>query len=184
MQEREFKSLFDQHYGILCAFANKYVADMEMARDIVQQVYINLWDRWDTLDHDNSLKPYLFRAVTNRCLNHLRSAKKIVHVELPADDEGVQSFLEETDFLETQELKSKISRSIENLPEKCRTIFLMSRNEEKSYREIAEALNVSVKAVEAQMTKALKLLREDLSDYLVIILITKLGYEAVLVCIG
>jgi RNA polymerase sigma-70 factor (ECF subfamily) len=184
MQEKEFKSLFDQHYSILCAFANKYVADMETARDIVQQVYINLWDNWGRLDHEISLKPYLFRAVTNRCLNHLRSEKKIVHVELPADEVGVQSFLEETDFLETQELKSKISRSIEKPPEKCRAIFLMSRNQEKSYKEIAAALNVSVKAVEAQMTKALKLLREDLSDYLVIILITKLGYEVILVCIG
>ena len=148
---------------------------MDTSRDIVQGVFIRLWEMKDQLDTERSIKPYLFKSVLNRSLNYIRDQKKIIHSELPGSENQLTDYLDSSSFLEESELSQRISEAISNLPEKCRNIFTMSRFEDLSYKEIADKLGVSVKAVEAQMTRALKLLRNDLIDYLIIILALMLG---------
>lgn len=140
--------------------------DIDECKDIVHNVFLNLWNNWEEIDTSKSLKSYLFRSVHNRCLNYIRDNKKIIHHDLPEDISSLDAYIDSVDYLEQSELEMKIKKAIENLPDKCKSIFIMNRFDEKKYTEIAQMLNVSVKAVEAQMTKALKILREQLADYL------------------
>lgn len=160
--------IFKEYYPFLCSFAKKYVHDIDACKDIVHNVFLNLWQKQDSIDLDQPIKPYLFKSVHNRCLNYLRDQKKIVRHDLVTNSEEVPAYIESRDFLEESELQSRILQALENLPEKCRKIFHKNRFEGKKYSEIAELEGISVKTVEAQMSKALKLLREELSDYLII----------------
>lgn len=176
INEKTIRSIFDQHYPPLCGFANKYVKDMDASRDIVQNVFIKLWEKRQELDTSQLIKPYLYRSVMNLCLNYLRDNKKLVHHELPTENDQLVEYLDSSNKMELSELQAKIQKAISKLPEKPREVFTLSRNEGKSYKEIAELLDIGVKAVEANMTRALKKLRKDLIEYLMIILIFSVGY--------
>ncbi len=168
--KKTFELLFKEYFPYLCSFANKYVDDMDECKDIVHNVFLNLWNRKSTLHTETSLKSYLFTSVHNRCLNFIRDRKKIVRHELPLSEEALYEYLDSSDYLEQTELEKKIKSIIDSLPEKTREIFLLNRFEGKKYAEIAELKGVTVKAIEAQMTKALKTMRENLKDYLGILL--------------
>lgn len=144
---------------------------MDECKDIVHNVFVNLWQKQDELDGERPIKPYLFKAVHNRCLNHIRDRKKIVRHDLMMEDHPLEQYIESPDFVEQSELEMKVAKCIDELPDTCRQIFKLSRFEEKKYKEIAELLGISVKTVEGQMTKALKLLRVQLAEYLPKILI-------------
>lgn len=169
--KKAFEDLFKAYYPFLCSFAKKYVDDIDDCKDIVHNVFLNLWQKQGELDAATSLKPYLFKSVYNRCLNHIRDRKKIVRHDLLMDEEPLFDYLESNDFLEQSELETKIKESIDALPDSCRHVFVLSRFEEKKYKEIADELNISVKTVEGQMSRALKILRENLADYLLALLI-------------
>lgn len=171
MNEKEFERLFKEYFPFLCAFAKKYVADIDTCKDIVHNVFLNLWQKRSELDLETSLKSYLFKSVYNRCLNHIRDQKKIIHHDALLESDALYGYLESSDYLQQSELEMRIKNAIDSLPEKCRKIFLLSRFEEKKYSEIAKLEGVTVKAIEAQMSKALKLLREKLIDYLPIFII-------------
>ncbi len=171
LTEAEFEKLFREFYPFLCAFARKYVADESDCKDIVHNVFLNLWQKRKTLDLSESLKSYLFKSVYNRCLNHIRDQKKILHKDLEYEPQALTKYAESNDYLEENELVIRIKEAIDNLPEKCRKIFILNRFEEKKYSEIAKIEGVSVKAIEAQMSKALRILREQLIDYLVLLFI-------------
>ena len=168
--EQAFEKLFKEYFPYLCAFARKYVTDHDVSKDLVHNVFLSLWQKKDAIDTSIPLKSYLFKAVHNRCLNHLRDQKRIVRHDLPQDPEAVPGFVESPNYLEQSELQSLIKKAIDGLPEKCQRIFILNRFEEKKYSEIAIIEGVSVKAIEAQMSKALKLLREQLIDYLVLLI--------------
>ncbi|MBV6641518.1 MAG: RNA polymerase sigma-70 factor [Cyclobacteriaceae bacterium] len=169
--EEEFEKLFREYFPYLCAFARKYVSDEADCKDIVHNVFLNLWQRHEGLDLSESLKSYLFKSVYNRCLNHIRDQKKILHKDLEYEPDALSAYAESNNYLEESELEMRIKRAVDNLPEKCRKIFILNRFQEKKYSEIAEIQGVSVKTIEAQMSKALKLLREQLIDYLVVLII-------------
>ncbi len=171
LNEGEFEKLFREFFPYLCAFARKYVPDESDCKDIVHNVFLNLWQKREGLDLSESLKGYLFKSVYNRCLNHLRDQKKILHKDLEFEPDALANYAESNDYLEESELEMRIKNAVDNLPEKCRKIFILNRFEEKKYSEIAEIHGVSVKAIEAQMSKALKLLREQLIDYLIVLII-------------
>ncbi|MCD4746117.1 MAG: RNA polymerase sigma-70 factor [Bacteroidales bacterium] len=166
-----FEQMFKDYFNILCNFAQSYNIDEDNAKEITQEVFINLWQKKETIDTKKSIKSYLFTSVKNRCLNYIRDQKKfrsnILDIEIADFD-----FSFENDVFTESELQSKIDNAISNLPEKCRQIFKLSRFEELKYKEIAEKLDVSVKTVEAQISKALKILRNDLKDYITILLLT------------
>jgi RNA polymerase sigma-70 factor (ECF subfamily) len=174
MDKMDFEALFKTHFAGLCRFANKYVEDYDASKDIVHAVFVNLWNKRDTIDANTSLKSYLFTSVHNRCLNHIRDQKKLVHHELPLEQTDMLNFVESRDFVEENETIDRINEAIAALPDKCREIFVMSRFDELKYREIAEKLDISVKTVETQVSRALKQLKESLKDLLftLVILLT------------
>jgi RNA polymerase sigma-70 factor (ECF subfamily) len=143
----------------------KYVRDLDDSKNLVHEVFIIVWEKLDTLPADTNYRSYLFTAVRNRCLNHLRDKKKFVMLENVAEHEA----MEENTSLEAAELEKEIEIGIESLPEKCRQVFELNRMEGLKYAQIADKLGISIKTVEAQMSKALSVLRTHLGEFLTLI---------------
>jgi len=166
-----FEKIFKEFFNSLTYYARKFTRDHDSAKDIVHSVFINLWEKRNDISLDQSVKSYLYTAVHNRCLNHIRDRAKFIK-----DDASELEFIQKltvdkiTD-IEIQEIESRINDAINSLPERCREVFKLNRFEEKKYSEIAELLGISVKTVEAQISKALKILREELKDYLILLLL-------------
>lgn len=161
--ENTFEKLYDEYYSSLCLFANKYLHDLDLARSLVQELFVDLWLKREKITVRDSVKPYLYRAVRNKSINYLRESKKSVSFsDISESSLNLQSSYE--DKLEEAELNNRINQSINELPEKCREIFLLCRFEGLKYNQIATKLNISVKTVEMQMGIALKKLRSKLSD--------------------
>ena len=160
--EAAFSRLFDDYYTALCFFANKYLSDMDGARSLVQQVFIDLWMKREKIFVNYSVKSYLYKTVKNRCIDVLR--KEINSSEISESIENM-NHTPFRDLVEEAELNERINASVNQLPEKCREIFMLCRFEGLQYSEIAERLGISVKTVEMQMGIALKKLRKCLSDY-------------------
>ena len=171
-----FEILFRSFFPGLVLFAQKYVPDQDTAKEIVHNVFINLWEKREKIDSSTSLKSYLFTSVQNRCLNFIRDQKKFDKDGTLLEKLEHRGYTEATGRLEEQELEQRIYDALQELPQKCREIFTMNRFEELKYAEIAEKLNISIKTVETQMSKALKILREKLIDYLTIIIVFILAH--------
>ena len=163
----QFEITYKQYFSPLVGFAYQYVEDGDIAKDIVQEVFSKVWNQSNELEIRTNIKSYLFGAVRNACLNHLRHEK----VKEAHENEAGQAFIDGVDFLEMEELEEKINEALNKLPEKRRQIFELSRFEEKKYHEIASELDVSIKTVETQMSRALKTMREVLGSYLLYVLI-------------
>lgn len=167
-----FEQIFKSHFEYLCNFALQYVEDLDAAQEICQKVFINLWERRSAIDANQSIKSYLFTAVRNKCLNHIRDNKKYRSRILDLDCGDIELEFNDTPlFSDTDELKNIIENALSELPEKCRMVFEMSRFQQMKYREIAEELDISQKTVEAHMSKAIKFLRNELKDYSLILLL-------------
>lgn len=173
--EAGFKVLFNTYYSPLVRYAFTFLKDTYGAEDIVQLQFVKLWEKRMELAIHTSLKSFLYTAVHNACLNNIKhEGIKKAHV---ADVLKTSHESQISDHLQQKELKQKIDAAITALPPQCATIFKMSRFEELKYQEIADKLGLSIKTVENQMGKALKILREQLKDYLPILLIL-LHYHA------
>ena len=168
--------LFRSHFTGLCFFAQKYVKDIDTAKEIVQDAFLSLWEKRDTIDMDRQVKSYLTMIIHNKCTNYLRDNRKfdtnILQIENLLDVPEYES----TDSLVTGELKVSIESAINELPEKCREIFVMNRYENLKYQEIADKLQISVKTVETQMSKALQHMRLRLAAYLTILVALVIGF--------
>jgi len=168
-----FEWLFREHFKALVAFSYQFVKDQDSAKEIVHDVFIRLWEKRDTIDPDRPIKSYLFTSVHNRSLNFIRDNKKFSNN--PADLDALMESPEdeEQNLRDEEELVKKIHEAIDQLPLKCKNIFIMSKFQEMKYMEIAEELDISVKTVETQISKALKTLRKELGhlDSLILILI-------------
>lgn len=164
--QRKFETLFKEHFTGLCYFAQKYLGDLDSSKEVVHAVFVKIWENRAEFDFEKSAKSYLFTSVYNRSMNVIRDNKKFTTSDDDDSHARIMETGEFTDSMELAELEGKIKESIQKLPEKCREIFQLNRFEGKKYAEIAESLNISVKTVEAQMSKALKTLRVDLKDYL------------------
>jgi len=168
--KQAFEALFKSHFAYLCNFAQQYVQDADTAQDICQKVFIRLWEKRSDMDPQQSIKSYLFTAVKNRCLNHIRDHKKYRSQILDLDCGDIDFSREDDDQLAADELQSRIEQALNQLPEKCRQVFEMSRYRQMKYQEIADELDISPKTVEAHMSKALKSLKEALNDYFIILI--------------
>lgn len=156
-----FEEAFRAHYRPLCAFAGTYLKDRDRSEDLVQELFVKLWNERERLNVTGSLKAYLFSAVRNRSLNEL---EKVVRMK-PLNEGLHDAPQDETPTEEDHTWRSaRVLAAIEALPEERRKVFKLSRNEGLKYHEIAERLGISVKTVENQMGKALKTLREELAD--------------------
>ena len=165
---RAFERGFRRHYEALCRFARGYVDRLSVAEDLVQEVFLDVWtERRRLKDVERSLKAYLYGMTRHRALKHLRRER--VRTEGAARGDlrrAVPAAVpdEADDALHHEELERRAQQAIDALPERRRQIFLLSRRHEMTYAEIAEALDISVKTVETQMSRALRFLRERLKD--------------------
>lgn len=171
LQMTALEDLFKSLYFPLRAYAFRFICNKEMAEDIVQDVFFELWSRRETirLDDRNAVKSYLFKSTYNRSINLLKSG---VLYNTPLDEtqetQIVESYLSQhlrnqEHSLLLKELEEEIAGYVESLPSQCKKIFLMSRNYGLKNKEIAEQLGISVKAVEKQISKAISGLKEHLA---------------------
>jgi RNA polymerase sigma-70 factor, ECF subfamily len=169
LNEDAFHQVFNLYYNVLCRFAAGYLQDTDDAQEIVQQVFINLWQNRDTINPQGHIKSYLFTSVKNRCLNHIRDRKKFRSYYLDVEVE-LEFPVSEKDNLIEKDLEKQLEKALDKLPEKCREIFMLCRFEDMKYKEVAQKLDISQKTVEAQMSKALRILREELKDIWILII--------------
>jgi len=161
-----FELMFRTYYKELCNYAFQYFHDKCTAEEIVQDLFYKLWTKKETLIIRTSIRAYLYKAVYNNTMLTLREKNTRHLVEL-VPEEIEQTLVNEPDMpIQSDELNQIIEETIGSMPEKVRRIYELSRLEGLKYREIAEKLSISVKTVEANMGKALKLLRKNLKDYM------------------
>lgn len=152
-----FKILFERHYKSLLATALNLLKDMGSAKDVTQDVFLKLWNKRETLNIPSPPIAYLKRAVINQSLNKIKAKKRFVQ-----EKEIVEKSSQETsasELLEAQDVATALNKTLATLPERCRVIFVMRRLEGMRVKAIAEALDISPKTVENQLTKALKILK-------------------------
>jgi RNA polymerase sigma-70 factor (ECF subfamily) len=169
--EAAFEQMFKTYFKRLHAYAFTILRDEIQAEEMVQQVFFKLWERNENLTLTGSVSAYLYRAVHNESLNYLKHQKVRSNHQLHVAYSMKNEVEHPAKKVMAGELEKKIHTALNELPEQCRTIFQMSRFDELKYREIADKLGISVKTVENQMGKALKLLREKLVDFLIFILL-------------
>ena len=169
--KENFEKLFRAEFKGLCFFAQKYVKDFDAAREIVQDSFISLWEKRATIDASRPVKSYLTTAIHNKCHNYLRDNRKFDTNLLQIENLFELSDGSGTDVLVEKELHQSIKLAIDELPEKCREVFLLNRYENLKYQQIADQLGISVKTVEAQMSKALRHMRIKLAGYMTLVLL-------------
>ncbi|WP_143307650.1 RNA polymerase sigma-70 factor [Chitinophaga vietnamensis] len=155
-----FTYVYERHFRELAITAWRYVKDAGIAQELVQEVFIRIWEQPSLLNENGALRAYLYRAVINHCLNYLKKEKNIAKHHSAIAETLSDSYLHH--LQEEQELKVMIYQEIEKLPPQCRKVFKMSRFDGLRYREIAEQLGISEKTVENHIINALKILREQL----------------------
>lgn len=161
-----FEALFRAHYAELCAYAQRFLPDLDQAEDVVQRTFVKFWEKREELQLQGSARPYLFRAVRNTALNQKRDSSNLTSEESLATVMGSEST---ESPLDESELSNQISEAIQEMPTVRRQVFLLSREEGKKYREIAEELDISVKTVENHMGKALNFMRKKLKEFLFLV---------------
>lgn len=161
-EAKALDTLFRQHYAYLCKVVFRVLPDAATAEDLVQEVFYEVWRKREHIQIQTSLLAYLHRSAVNKTLNHIRNNRLVVDDEtaLPLDMNDGQA--DAAQQLETEELRQRIEKAIGELPERCRIVFGLSRFEDMSNKAIADHLGISIKTVENQMTKALRLLRDRL----------------------
>ncbi|MDR2148106.1 MAG: RNA polymerase sigma-70 factor [Tannerella sp.] len=166
---RLFEEVFNTYYSVLCNYAASIIKDQSMAEDVVSDMFLNLWEGRDHLMIETSLKSYLFKSTYNQCLNALK------HVQVenqyrdfflhhsPLSEDGTDYPL--SGIIEN-EIYDILQKTLEQLPEQCRKIFIMSRINGMKHEEIAQELGISINTVRTQIHRALEKLRVELKDYL------------------
>ena len=159
------QAVFDQHYPDVCRAIYRLIPDNALMEDLAQEVFVRFWEKREQIEVTGSLAGYLHRMAVNEALGHLRRQKhfedadKALHLPAHAAD-GAETTLMQRDLAES------LQTAMDALPPRCRTVFQLSRFEEMTYQEIADHMGTSIKTVENQMGKALKILRERLKEFL------------------
>lgn len=171
IRKKAFETMYNRHFHAFYVVAFHFLHRQDDAQQVVQEAFIKLWEGDVNLESEAEVKNYLFIVIRNRCLNLLRDRKKMSAMTAEPDHLLASinyRLLSETgeDVMLFHELSEKIQTSISNLPPQCREVFSLSRFEDLTNKEIADKLAISVKAVEANITRALRKLREDLAPYL------------------
>jgi len=159
--------MFTVFYPVLAAYCCKYVKNEEVARDIVQDIFLNVWENRCKIDFSRPLHSYLLKLAHNQCVNYLQRLKvekkymtqismQLLEMETHYDDLF--------DQLAADAMQERIDQTVEKLPAQCRDIFRKSRYEGMSHQDIAQNLNISVRTVETQIYRALKILKKALNE--------------------
>lgn len=169
----QLELLFQEYFRPLTVFALQYVKTMEAAEDIVQELFVYLYEKGDLNGKDPFPGTFLYRMVRNRCLNYIeyQNVRRNKGAELEAAAYSVGNPHDPMEYIEEIELEDKYLQSLEALSPKCRKVFTMSRIEGVSNQEIAQQLHLSKRTIETHISQALKILREKLKDFLSVILL-------------
>lgn len=157
--------LFKQHYTDLCRYALKLTRNEEVAEEVVQEVFINFWERREEIKITYSAKAYLLTSVRNRSINYLKLQLPRELKKDEIDDSNQSTSGSDPTQIEYRELSGIVQKAIDQLPDRCKIIFVLSREEGLTYQQIADKLELSLKTVENQMSIALKKLRVSLKPY-------------------
>ena len=169
--KRAFETLYKSYFSFLCLYAFGMVHDEGLVKEVVNDVFLKIWQKREEIEIKHSIKAYLYRCVHNSCMNSLELNKKLREdsmtgitdqlKELSGQDE--ESIIEQ---LSLPQVEKDIAKSIDQLPPQCKEVFLLSRFEMLTYNEISERLNISVNTVKTHMSRALDSLRNSLKKYL------------------
>ncbi|MBS2212497.1 RNA polymerase sigma-70 factor [Carboxylicivirga mesophila] len=166
-----YEQLFNAHYSLMVAYAYNFLKEQEASEEVCQEVFFQLWINRDKTEIKTAISSYLYRAVRNRCINLIKHITIRETYKQYNSEQIEKSDNDFTDTLTVSELDQKIRSAIDQMPLQRKKIFIMSRYEEMTYKEIAEKMGLSKKTIENQMGKALQYLREELKDYLPLLLI-------------
>ena len=168
-----FEEIYNDFFGLIYHLSFQYLHDEKVSEEIVQDTFIKLWEVRATLNDEFNIRNYLYTITKNNCLNYLRNQKivfkhqeNIKYLEMQFNYEALERL---GNYMEFEELRDRIENVIADLPDDLRETFRLSRFEELRYKEIAEKQSISIKTVEARMTKTLRILRLELKDYVTII---------------
>jgi len=178
-EKKAYEDIYNEFFGVLYHLCLNYLHDEKVAEEIVQDTFMKLWEIRETLNDQINIRNFLYTITKNNCLNYLRNQKislkhqeNVKYLEMQFNYEALEKL---GNYIQFEELRSKIDEAISKLPTELIETFQLSRFEELSYKEIAEKQNISIKTVEARISKALRILRVELKDYLpVVYLISKI----------
>lgn len=163
---KAFKNLFLRFYDPLCQFSWQFTRSQHISEELVQEVFLAVWKSKETLDPQKDIKSYLYQSVKNKALNYIK------HKELAEEYNNKIEWLSPTpvtqqhNYREQSEFVEAAQKAIEDLPGRARQIYKLSRKDGLTYKEISAVLDISIKTVESQMSRALKILRKSLSQYI------------------
>ena len=160
-----FRFFFDRYYTDLCNFVNIYIRDSTISEEIVQDIYVYFWEKKRKINIESSVRSYLMRASKNKSLNYIRNEKIKLNIYEKLSRATEVSEDMPDNILDANQLRKIIDDSVNQLPEKCREVYLLAKSKNMSYKEIAGELGISLKTVENHMGKALKRLRKTLMPY-------------------
>lgn len=170
-EKEAFKFVYEKFHNLLFHVSVEYVINEEDAKNIVQNAYLKLWESKEQLNDNSNIKNYLFTVVKNESLNHIKKLRNrnfsnnyLLESELYYNQEALERLTPK--HLEFEELKTTINKYISDLTPRCKQIFKLSRLEERKNKEIAAELGISIKSVEANITRALKHIRKGIREYL------------------
>ncbi len=169
--ESAYRSLFEQYYPPLCLFAKRYIEDKATREDIVQDVFSYIWEKRKSIAPNISARNYLITCVKNLCLNNLRKQEYLQNYQNEFIENAPVYSNGEEDIYTLKELQELLTQTLEKLPIEYRVAFEMSRLEQKSMDEIAKTMGVSIRTVERYRNKALEILKNELKDYLPLLLL-------------
>jgi RNA polymerase sigma-70 factor (ECF subfamily) len=168
--KKAFEKIFTLFYPVLTLYAKKYIEDKYVCEDIVQDVFVLLWEDRERLLITTSLRNYLKVSVRNHCLNHLKKEGIFRKYQEKVSNETILSNENEEDLYTLTELYSLLDKALEKLPDSYRTVFELHRMDGKNYNEIAEKLNLSVRTVKRYQSRTIEILKKDLKDYFPLII--------------
>ena len=170
MDKRQFDNIFTQYHRELCKIAYRKVGDFQVAEDLVQELFLEFWRRKTKLSGVEQLSNYLRRSISLKCYDHLRSILKDDSQVIKLDGIDVEDVSTQYQDEENDERLQKLMSAIQKLPPKRKVVFILSRFDNKSYKEIAADLDISVKSVEKHISKALLQLRSWLGLFNILFL--------------
>lgn len=164
--ERAFRQLFERYYAPLVQYSSYITGCFSLAEEIVSEVFVNLWKNRAKLAEVKNLKQYVYASTKNRTIDHIRQAKNLTFISLDKKDfeEYIIYDNPEKKYLE-EEIKLKLQEVILKLPEKCRMIYRLVKEDQMKYQDVAELLDISPKTVENQMIIAMRRIREEIAAY-------------------
>lgn len=175
-KEDAYVYLVEHYHNQLCIYANSLIRDDLLAEDIVQNVFVQVWEKRNKLKHDFSLQNYLYKSVHNKFIDQYRKGKAVIALEKKYIA-ALELAVEEKDEIQEQKILNILFDAIQELPPKCKQIFLMSKKEGLTNIEISDYLNISKKTVEGQITKAFCILREKLGKKYEVVMMLVFGME-------